>query len=1342
MNLPKNFLNIIPALFKSKFFLVCLIAVLLFVLLAPFGVMGINKKVSDIINRKAELGISRFERETGVRIRWKSLRFNLLLLRVELKEVFISNARNTSARKNLLFDFLNGPQFLDEVSLRPRIFYSYFKKKLHLSSVKARGGEFRLKTAVPSQKKLRKQKTLNLPIQRLLVKNTNLHLKHKENELLFSRIHWDIWKTGTGDYKFQNHIKSAHINQIDPFELTVKGRIVKNRRIFIKHIAVKNKTTDAKARFLNILFDAKGLKRVEIQSSGILSSSAIQELSRFFHQRDWNIEGAFSYNLHLLFIRRKGLKGNFIVRSRDSSVQNTPLKTLFIKGKISNRRMTVENGFIETKGRAELDIKKLEILYSAQIPAFTLSVQGRNLSSDLILKKTREGISAPPIKSLFSGSLDCAGAVDLSSVSCKGVFRSPKTEFWIGPNPGISFHNMEIAADGTWKDKTLSFNVSFHKDETTQLTGAGRYESSTRDFAMKFNGASLLGTDTNIAVPFPLKGPVQISRGVLEIKNNKLTLNGRIFSRKLNIHYYTPENITGTARFKNKILSFGNITGQTGDSAFEGSTEINFREKKADIKVKSDFFDIKDLKKVIRPLSPLRAKGTGLGSLHITLPFSRGNQPEFTLSGHLFNTQINKESFRGIDFDINFKNQTGTIQSLVFRKGKGLISGQGRFDKNFNLHVNLKGIRIPLERIQFLNAILPFHQSGVLNFSGQLKGPAGDPEFKGTGEISNASFYTHSADNSLIEIILNKRELSLSGNLMNELLIEKLSYRFQGKQDLRIKAKLRKWDFINLALAKSKKENLQKFSSELSGEMDLNIQNKEISGLLKINDLLISQGNKWMKSDTAFSIWLTPEKWTVTPAQLSHHNNTVLKIQNRGNNRQVVSGHTDLTLWAPWFPFFSLLEGTARVNFSMNENIKLFRPEGRIVVRNGFVSLPPLPGFKDIRAVIDLNQDKIILTQFESRAGEGQVTGRGTAIYSYGKSPPAINFVLNFSDSQINIPKGFYTTGDGFVIFSGKQAPYSIKGDYVIDSGNIVRDWSASKESDFINNNLIAGKKTRSRASLFHLDLKIRTKAPLLIKNSTIQAPANGTLRVHGPLKELKIDGSINLDEDSEDNGVIIFRGREFKIRTASVIFEDSPPDNPFLNVTAETVFEEKVPDRPDIGLSNAGGTVNSYRISLSVEGPSKNPQFSLSSIPALNKKEIISLLAFGMASRYFDENIEENLTQYSYQFIGSYLLDQPLGKELKNTLNMDLSITPHLSAESDEPATKLTVKKNWRKNLQTSLSRTIEDKPVSDARVKYQLKKNMSLTAFWENTEKNPARDDGAERDTMGLDFEFSFEF
>ena len=135
-------------------------------------------------------------------------------------------------------------------------------------------------------------------------------------------------------------------------------------------------------------------------------------------------------------------------------------------------------------------------------------------------------------------------------------------------------------------------------------------------------------------------------------------------------------------------------------------------------------------------------------------------------------------------------------------------------------------------------------------------------------------------------------------------------------------------------------------------------------------------------------------------------------------------------------------------------------------------------------------------------------------------------------------------------------------------------------------------------------------------------------------------------------------------------------------------------------------------------------------------------MLTLGMGSRRFDTQVKENITQYSYQLLGSLLLRRPLGREIRDRFGLELGIAPHINIQKNEPVTKITLKKTWPKSLETFFSRTIEESPQSDVRLKYKLSRYIALTAFWENQEVRGLEDAVDSRNKAGVDLETAFEF
>ena len=401
--------------------------------------------------------------------------------------------------------------------------------------------------------------------------------------------------------------------------------------------------------------------------------------------------------------------------------------------------------------------------------------------------------------------------------------------------------------------------------------------------------------------------------------------------------------------------------------------------------------------------------------------------------------------------------------------------------------------------------------------------------------------------------------------------------------------------------------------------------------------------------------------------------------------------------------------------------------------------MDPLPDVRNINSLISVKNKRMNFENFTGFSGTGTVTGTGFLIYDF-KEPLVTDTVFQFKNITLNIPKDFSTKGNGTLSIKGEKSFYSLTGEYIISEGLIKNEFSKQKEGeeDLFASYTFLQDKTKEEVSPMHLDIKIETLNPLLIKNSFIEASVQGGSRIYGPMNRLLMEGGFDI---LPDTGHIIFREQEFKITSGKVSFDKTPPDNPFLRVNAKTLFSEKIIDTT-AGLQADRETVKEYNIFLSATGPAKEMVISLESFPHLSEKEIVSMLTLGVGSLYFDTKVKQNITQYSYQLIGSLLLRQPLGREIRDRFGLELGISPHINIKKNESVTKITLKRKWFKALETSFSRTLEELPQSDVKLKYELSRNMALTAFWEDKELQDLEDSVSSRSKTGLDMEVSFEF
>ena len=1348
----------IPEAFKTKKFIVFVFLAALFFLFAPISLHQIGKRAESFINSRAVAGVKKFEQQTGLQIEWKSLEFNIFMMTVALEGVIVNHLQESSSAKIEELRFLNGLQKIKKITARPSLYSFLFKKEVLLSKLNIESGDIFLKTLKNFKKSANGSKTIELPIKKIFIKDTNINLRHKEYSLRFSDIKSEIYqKSGSvfdfnlivQSFYFDKHlgfedffnVQSSQEDEEKIYQLFLKGVVEKNRASF-SQISLKNNFFSSFTKTLELDFGEKGLTYLKASSSGSLPLSLVQEGFSFMNKDFQFADSNVSYDLDLQYDKNKGYRGAFTVLSEDLIFRSEKLKKIELSGHLHNQFLFINKGFIKTENKGDIYIKSIEWGGLEKTLPFSFSMELDQLSSDFIAY-TFLDLPQASVSADLTGLFSCQGRGDSFDVlNCQFKGGSQKLQIQNNNQVGVlSFHdlNLDVALD--WNNDLLLFEVKGDKKELTQVNIAGQYSKISDVFSAEYSFIGRLGSDLRFNTPFSLEGDIRAANGKIDIRDNQIRAFGDISSFNLNIDDYDLKNISSSYKLQGSQLQFKSIRGYSGKSIYSAEAIIDFDKENLKLQLDSSFFDISDFIKTVRNkiTFPVDFKGSGSLSFDIYKSWKAPNEDKFQLTGDFFNVFIGMDFFSQSTFDIIFENQKGRVQSFLLRKGQGLIEGSGFFDEKYNFNLTMSGRKLPLENIELLNSVLSFNQSGDVSFNLDIKGGLNNPDITGSVIVSNAFFYSYPVKDSVLDLKINKDSFSFLGNIMDEIKIEEFIYYFSNQSNMKIKGHFHNLDFIKILLSKNKREQIQNYSSQLGGSFDIKkIDNSFWKGKLALDNILVVKSNQWIRNKNPFSIFLDKNRWFLdSSVEFLDHNNKMIRLEKLKSDQLLLKGSSSLGFFSVAVPFFEEFEGDIKGQVLLNNNFRRLKPKGSFQLERGFLLIQPLPSFVNVSAQLVFSKDNIIINDFYSGAGGGSVKGIGTVFYDFIQ-PPVLDLNLNFNKVYLEIPEGFNTKGNGKATIKGASPPYLIRGEYNIDSGSIVREFSSpagDKRYDFS----LLEKKEEKKKHNFELNLKLKTKRAVSVNSRLIRSSIEGFSNIYGPFNSLRMKGKFVLSKSLEEN-LIFFRGQEFKISSGEILFNNISPANPYLNITADTVFKEQVINP----LEGQETVEKQYKIFLDVKGYSQNLNFSLKSNPVLNEREIISLLTLGVSSRRFDANVQQNITDYSYypyQILTSLLLEKSLNKEIKDTLGFDFRLTPYIDT-LNKPVTKITLSKNWFKKWRTSFSRTIEESAYSDARLKYDISDKLSLTAFWENNNKEQFVQGIKDDSLSGLDFEFSFDF
>ena len=1341
----------IPAFFKTKKFIVIASLLFLVFFFTPISLRHIGQKAEKFIHNKVVSGVERFEQQTGLQIQWGALDFNIFIMTVSLEDVQVLYLKQASQKRIEELEFLKGLQRIKKISARPSLYSFLFKKKIVLSKLNIEDGAVFLKTAKKFKPKTRDSKKRELPIKKISIKNTNVVLYHKNYSLKFSDIQSKILQKSGRLFDFNFKVKSFYFSKDLGFEgffntrlgktdkdqsyqLSMRGSVQKNKVSF-SQIILKNESFSSLTQSFSMNFDKGLLSRLEIQSSGSLPFSLIQEGFHFIN-KSFPFSGShLSYDLDLQYSKKRGYRGPFSVSSKDFIFRSEKIKSLELKGSLNNKFLFINKGSLYSESKGDVYIKSAELGILEPAFPFNIVLETDQMSSRLITDAVLN--SGLPVQADLTAFISCQGSgqqMDYLRCELKGKSQNLKLQPEKQP-PILSFYNMELKFNLIWRDRTAEFQLEGEKEKSSLFNFSGRYFQNSNTLSADYSFSGDLESDLHFHTSFPIKGPASLANGKLVIKKEQVYTSGKLSSADLHINSYQLKNISSSYRLKNNKLEFFNIKGQPGKTRYSAELSLNFKKQSALLRLDSKFFDIQDFLTAVKKKKsfPISFKGSGSLSVFYHWTWGQSSQKEFQFKGDFFNVFIDRDFFSQSTFDIRFENQKGLVQSLLFRKGQGLIKGSGVFDKDYKLNLSVYGKKLPLEELEFLNHVLSLNQSGDIDFNLDIKGSLSRPDITGSAFVSSAFLYSYPVKDSSLNFKINKNFFSFSGNIIGGIEINQFRYPFLNNSNLKMKGRFYDLDFIKILLSKNKKNSFQNYRSQLKGFFDIErVKRSFWKGSAVIEDIVISKSDQILKNNQAFSITLNESSWSLSDS-VTFSDNRGKKVQLKKIKRDqlLLSGSASLAFFSGLAPFFEEFDGDIKGQALLQNNFKRLEPKGSLQIEKGLLTIYPLPSFTNISAQLVFSKDNVIINNFNSGAGGGMVQGMGSVFYNFSQYP-VLDLNLNFDKSHFQIPEGFNTKGKGKIKIKGSAPPYLISGEYNIDSGSIVREFSdpANKSYDF--SLLTAGEKKKK--SIFELNLKLKTEQAVSINSSLIRSFVEGSADIYGPFDSLLIKGAFRLPKDLKQS-VIFFRGQEFKISSGSILFENTAPNNPYLDISADTIFKEQLIDP----LESQEKIEKQYKIFLSVKGHSQNLKYSLKSAPALNEREIISLLALGVDSRRFDTNVKQNITDYSYQILTSFLIEKPLNKEIKDTLGLDFRLTPYIDT-ANKPVTKITLSKSWLEKWRTSFSRTIEESAQSDLRLKYDLNNKVSLTAFWENKGQIEFQED--EEDSLGLNLEFNFDF
>ena len=338
-------------------------------------------------------------------------------------------------------------------------------------------------------------------------------------------------------------------------------------------------------------------------------------------------------------------------------------------------------------------------------------------------------------------------------------------------------------------------------------------------------------------------------------------------------------------------------------------------------------------------------------------------------------------------------------------------------------------------------------------------------------------------------------------------------------------------------------------------------------------------------------------------------------------------GTFDLSAFVPLG--FLVREASGPVNLSLKIGGSIKNPSanglmelGKCVFSPRFVRLP----LENVQGKIRFNGRQV---NFENITGyvddgrfdlKGKVTHGGLQVTSADVTLSGKNLMFRTED------KTFRMEFEGSMTLAGKFPSPSLSGDITILDGKYTKDFSLLEAVTKKKKKLPSIVTSKDITFNPHLDLHIRNSGDLFVRNNVGDIGLRADLYIKGTRKKPLVGGAVEVTE-----GEVHYMGLEFDISRGFIEFREKV-DNPYLEVVAEK-------------------EINIYNVTLEVHGDINNLSIDLSATSPtgpLDKKDIISLIAFGMTEREREEIAAQKGEQFGIAMAAqqlTHVIERPVKK-------------------------------------------------------------------------------------------------
>jgi len=358
---------------------------------------------------------------------------------------------------------------------------------------------------------------------------------------------------------------------------------------------------------------------------------------------------------------------------------------------------------------------------------------------------------------------------------------------------------------------------------------------------------------------------------------------------------------------------------------------------------------------------------------------------------------------------------------------------------------------------------------------------------------------------------------------------------------------------------------------------------------------------------------------------------------------------------------------------------------GTIRLQNAALTTATTPfGLEQMNGLLNLNNDRVQISNLTAQLGGGQVTAAGFVTY---RPEVQFNLVLNGNSVRLRYPEGLRSVLNSSLTLIGNRQAARLDGRVLIDSLSFTQDFDLA---NFMNQftGETAPPSGQSFADNLNLNISVQSTEQLSAVSSQVSLEGQANLRVIGTASNPVIVGRADLT-----SGEIFFMKKRYELERGIINFTRTDRTSPEVNLLITT-------------------TIKQYNLSLTIVGPIDKLRTSYVSDPPLPPVDVINLIARGQTTE------ETTPTSLGANSILAQGLASQVGSQIGKMAGISsLTIDPLIGGDNRNPSARIAIQQRVTKNFIFTFSTDVTSAQREVIQLEYQLNRRWSVSATRDET-------------------------